>query len=198
MKTTKKFRTLSLIFAVVFGLIWSRSEALAAGSFSPDSSGGGYSIGSAVDFGNPNYADSEWIDCDGDSTSCASSPLISTTSSYTILSYAYMDSDIAIQISCGSVDLPGNGLGSWLQNTSNTGVWVFHSDVQIHCTGDLNTNTAEGYYVVQYVPYDTRTVVQSTTTMPLTDTHFGIIAGYFLAFWTMIFIVWLFKGQKRI
>jgi len=199
----QKFRLPALIFAVCLSLFLVRGKALADFS-SPDSSisdsGGSF----AIDSGSAGYPNSVWITGSGNNDT-----IYASTTAYTIVSYFVVNGGLinggdGYELFCDSGSAFPFGTGeSDLANLNS----VISIEGDFHCTGDLHVDTPDTTLVdwgFQIVPYDTRKMqntgemIQSTSTMPLLDTHFGIIAGYFLAFMTMIFIVWLFKGQKRI
>jgi len=199
----QKFRLPALIFAVCLSLALVRGSNAYAADLSLDSSI--ISSGNAIDqsFGVENYPDSLGIYAiRGDSPVT----LISTSTPYTILSISLFSAtiDSNVYLKCGGEDVTNGYVGTisadQMENASPVPAYfTYNQSSQVHCSGDLVfSDIDDGAVQIQYVPYDTRNMIESTSTMPVTDTHFGIIAGYWLAFATMIFIVWLFKGKKRI
>jgi len=89
MKMTKKIRTLSLLFAVIFAMPLVTKAQTADIPTSPDSAISVSGSGADLTTGVPNYPDSLYIECTAGPEDC--STLLSTSTPYTILSYAVSD-----------------------------------------------------------------------------------------------------------
>jgi len=192
MKTTIKATTL-LLALLVFAL--HTVEAKDAISL-PESAASAGGTGFSLDVGNPDYTDSITVECNSyDFSKCSNGgALISTTSSYTIVSYGGLQQETQQgDMYCNDQNIPF-GIGAEFAIQSSLIPYSFTNKTQIHCTGDLIIEAPLDYLFVQYVPYDTRVV--QLNSMPLEDTHFIIIAGVVLALASMWLVISLFK--KRI
>jgi len=69
----------------------------------------------------------------------------------------------------------------------------FEVPIGAQCTGYSIAGGFDADFTVNVVYHNLDVI--STSSMPLTDTHFIIIAGYIIAFSSMIFIIWLFKRK---
>jgi len=121
--------------------------------------------------------------------------LISTSTPFTILQYSIISFSNQDSLTCNGVELiDSNFVDFWLARSVDVGsYWSYNLASDIHCSGNLvfENLTDESYAIIQYVPYDTR-----LKSMPLSDTHFIQIAGFFIFFSSMVLILWIFK--KRI
>lgn len=77
--------------------------------------------------------------------------------------------------------------------------FISTANLAIHCEAGsdfnlYNVSSTQFQGTIWYVPRDTRDTI-STSTMPVSDTHFVIISGFIIAFATMITIIWLFKRK---
>jgi len=194
-KKLGKFRLPALIFAVFTVLLLIGNKTYAeqinlnctgdgSGSFFCDT----FSI-PGIDWSIP-FDDASFKYGDKNST------VISSSTPYTILAfYAYAGGGLnSYTLKCGNQTLFAPQEMPYNANTN------FSWKGYLHCSSNLtitDTNDA-GQTYFEYVPYDTRNMIESTSTMPVTDTHFGIVVGFAFMLATMIFIIWLYKGYKRI
>lgn len=190
-------KTLISIFSILIsflGIFASSHFAFAQTLDSSVISTGGDSFSS--DVGATHYPDSQYkMTYCGVGTPCNILDVgTSTIISLTIISGGSVVYSVDINGVCGSW---GTENSTWISDMEGfSGIqpirpYSFNSEG--HCTSTVYAESSgDDFYVwLQYVPYDTR-----ITTMPLSDTHFAMFAGFFISFCAMIFIIGLFK--KRI
>lgn len=149
------------------------------------------------DVGVSHYPDSQLLMtyCGGGSPCNVLDLATSTILSISLVSGGSAIDSLDYSSACGAW---GTANSSWVAGlesygTSPTHTYSFNSDV--HCNGTVYFHsTNDDFYVwIQYVPYDTRTAI--IPNMPLTDTHFALIAGFFIFFSSMMAVLWIFKRK---
>lgn len=193
-----------LIISIVFcSIAWSFNACLGQGldnsqtdqvdsgmtldsSSSVSSGGSSFGVSDGVNY----FQDSLTINCDDSAgTTCSASPLISTSTPYTILaitvvsgfglSHGYID-----DLKCGSVSIGGvHMLQNVYKNLMTAGVItessvVAQTSYPIHCSQNLTTTGYSGYYFIQYVPYDTR--VSGSELTPTSNSSYMVLLLLFL------------------
>jgi len=124
--------------------------------------------------------------------------IISSSTTYTVIGISLVTNNLGMvdspSVLCNGVPYPLSGFYSFLSPSGLGGYSSYEIEGYFPCTGNLTYTTssvagASLQFTVAYVPYD---IMQ---TMPLSDTHFVLIAEIVIAFWGLIFVVSLFKKK---
>lgn len=146
-----------------------------------------------VSGGVPNYPDSVTWDCEVSDSTCT---VFNSTSTYSIVSFTVTGSVGSYWNDFDPIFCNGVPLFSYLRSATNDMVpnnpFTMTWTGPLYCNGYLTvgSNGDPAYFVIQYVPYDIR-----ETQMPLTDTHYVLIQGFFIFLCSMLTVIWIFKRK---